>query len=55
MIKKIIIGAGFSAAVSKILTGNKTKVIGSLNHYNLKDQNYLVNLTYKKNYLDFII
>ncbi len=40
MIKKIIIGAGFSAAISKILTGNKTKVIGSLNHQNLRDQNY---------------
>ena len=51
MIKKIIIGAGFSAAVSKILTGNKTKVIGSLNHYNLKDQNYFRRKTVEVNKL----
>ena len=51
MIKKIIIGAGFSAAVSKILTGNKTKVIGSLNQHNLKDQNYFRRKTVEVNKL----
>lgn len=51
MIKNIIIGAGFSAAISKILTGNKTKIIGSLNHQNLKDQNYFRRKTVEINKL----
>jgi|TARA_B100001079_G_scaffold271211_1_gene287868 hypothetical protein len=51
MIKNIIIGAGFSAAISKIFTGNKTKIIGSLNHQNLKDQNYFRRKTVEVNKL----
>ena len=35
MNKNIIIGAGFSAGITKILIGKNAKVIGTLNHNNL--------------------
>ncbi len=34
-------GAGFSASMLKILTGDRTKIIGSFNHNNLEAQKYL--------------
>jgi len=41
MIKNIIIGAGFSAAVTKILIGKDARIIGSLDHINAKNKNLL--------------
>ena len=36
MINNIVIGAGFTAAITKILIGKNSKIIGTLNHSNLE-------------------
>tara|TARA_B110000027_G_scaffold132408_1_gene158515 strand:- start:3459 stop:4520 length:1062 start_codon:yes stop_codon:yes gene_type:complete len=41
MIKNIIIGAGFSAAITKLLVGNNSKIIGSYGKSNLQNENLI--------------
>ena len=40
MMKDLIIGAGFTAAITNLLIGKKSKIIGSLSHEFLKDHKY---------------
>tara|TARA_B100000029_G_scaffold382361_1_gene377606 strand:- start:1385 stop:1915 length:531 start_codon:yes stop_codon:yes gene_type:complete len=41
MINNLIIGAGFTAAITKLLIGKKSKIIGSLSHELLNKNKYL--------------
>ena len=41
MTENLIIGAGFTAAITNLLIGKKTKIIGSLNHQILRNDKFL--------------
>ena len=41
MTKNVIIGAGFSAAITKLLIGNNSKIIGSNGKLNLQNTNLI--------------
>ena len=41
MSKILIIGAGFTGAITKLLIGRRSKIIGSLNYQFLRDDKYL--------------
>ena len=46
--KNIIIGAGFSASITKILIGKNSKIIGCKNQQNINNLNRRRNIKYNK-------